>query len=64
MASNCNYWYLCEVWIKELCIYYCSRVVAAVVLRSSYVSNMIEARGRMSAVESMRVVVLIVDKFI
>jgi hypothetical protein len=56
MASNCNYWYLCEVWIKVL--------VAAVVLRSSYVSNMIEARGRMSAVESMRVVVLIVDKFI
>ena len=56
MASNCNYWFLCGVWIKVF--------LAAVVLRSSYISNMIEARGRMSAIESIRVVILIVDKFI
>ncbi len=56
MASNCNYWCLCGVWIKVF--------LAAVVLRSSFISNMIEARGHMSAVESIRVVILIVDKFI
>jgi hypothetical protein len=57
MAINCNYWCLCGVWIKVF--------LAGVVLRSSYILNMIEARGRMSAlVESIRVVILIVDKFI
>jgi hypothetical protein len=56
MGSNCKYWYLCGVWIKVF--------LAGVVMRSSYVLNMIEARGNTLAVESIHIVVLIVDKFI
>ena len=56
MRINCKYWCPCGVWIK---VY-----LAGVVIRSICVLNMIKARGRRLAVESIDVVFFIVEIFI